>query len=160
MRRTAVTTLAGILAAALAVGAAACGDDDTGDVIDSGRETAQAIPTGINGGDDGDGSTPEEGGSQGGTRLEIAAENSEEFTKDTLEASPGTVTVVFLNNDAGVVHNIHVFDGTDADAATLASTELETGPVEQELTFRVDEGEYFYHCDAHPQMQGTLVVSE
>lgn len=156
MRTWITLALAPLLAAGLALGA--CGDDDDAeDVIDSGRETIEAFPTEVDERIDGEDATPQAGGSEG-QRLEIAAENSVEYTRNTLAASPGEVTVVFSNEEDGVIHNIHFFDGDSADAPDLASTELEAGPSEQEVAFTVEEGEYFYHCDAHLEMQGTLTV--
>jgi plastocyanin len=126
--------------ACIAVAAAACGGDDD------------------DGGTDADnGSTPASGGGDS-QRLEIAAENAEEFTKDELSASAGQVTVVFDNRDDGVIHNIAFFEGDSADGDSLAATELEPGPTTQEVSFQVDTGDYFYHCETHPVMEGTLTV--
>jgi len=103
--------------------------------------------------------TPAAAAPAGGTVLEVKGVSSI-FDVEELEASAGSVTIKFDNQDAGVVHNIHFFDGEDAKADDLAQTELETGPIQQELTFTVEAGEYFYQCDAHPTtMTGVLKVS-
>lgn len=82
------------------------------------------------------------------------------FEPEELGAPAGSVTIEFDNRDGGVVHNVHVFDGDEADDETLAETELEVGPVIQTLTFDAEPGEYFFQCDAHPTtMTGTLTVS-
>ena len=95
----------------------------------------------------------------GGTVLEIVGQSSL-FDKTELEAPAGTVTVKFDNQEAGVVHNIHFFKGDDAKADDLAETDLETGPILQEVIFTVEPGEYFYQCDAHPTtMKGVLTVN-
>ncbi len=95
----------------------------------------------------------------GGTVLEIEGVSTL-FDRDELEAPAGSITVKFDNKDAGVVHNIHFYKGDDAKADTLAETELESGPLVQEVTFTAEAGEYFYQCDAHPAtMAGTLKVS-
>jgi plastocyanin len=79
--------------------------------------------------------------------------------QEELEAPAGTVTIEFDNRDSGVVHNIQVFDGDDADADSLGQTDLEIGPLTQTLTLELETGEYFYQCDAHPNtMSGTLTV--
>jgi plastocyanin len=133
---------------ALALSAIACGDDgDDGDAratapVASATDTPATAPAG----------DPQ--------RLEIAAENSESFTTDELSAEPGDVTVVFENREDGVIHNIHFFAGSDSSDESVAETDLTSGPDTQEVTFTVEAGEYFYHCDTHPVMQGTLTVGE
>ncbi|MBI5290083.1 MAG: cupredoxin domain-containing protein [Chloroflexi bacterium] len=103
--------------------------------------------------------TPAATAAAGGTVLEIKGVSSL-FDVEELEAPVGSVTIKFDNQDAGVVHNFHVFNGKDAKADDLAASDLEAGPIQQELTFTVEAGEYFYQCDAHPTtMKGTLKVS-
>lgn len=92
------------------------------------------------------------------TILEVAGISSE-FDVEELTAPPGTITVEFDNQDAGVLHNIHFFEGQDADGKSVAETELAVGPIEQTVTFNAKPGVYFYQCDAHPTtMEGTLKV--
>lgn len=96
----------------------------------------------------------------GATTIEIVGV-SNTFDKEELSASAGSMTIDFDNQDGGVVHNLHIFEGGDADGEDVAETELEIGPIEQTLTFDVEPGEYFYQCDAHPNtMSGILTVEE
>lgn len=85
------------------------------------------------------------------------------FEPDRLEAAAGTeVTVVYLN-DSALPHNIHFFDSADRSGDTLGQTEIVTGPgAEQEVSFTTpaESGEYFFVCDVHPDMTGTLVIGE
>jgi len=93
-----------------------------------------------------------------GTTIEIAGVNST-FDKEELTAPAGAITIVFDNQDSGVIHNIHFFKGSDARGEDVGETELEVGPVTQTLEMTLEPGEYFYQCDAHPTtMKGTLTV--
>lgn len=98
--------------------------------------------------------TPTAGGA-----LQIAGVSST-FDVEELTAAAGTVTIEFDNRDAGVVHNLNVFKGADAQGESVGATELEVGPVQQTLTLELEAGGYFYQCDAHPTtMKGTLTVT-
>lgn len=123
--------------------AAACGDDD---------DNGDLVP--------GDGvATPSQGGAEdGGTVLEIAAENAEEFTEDELTASAGTVTVQLDNRDDGVAHNWALYPSADDITQQIAATEIVIGPDTAEVTFDVEAGEYFFRCDPHPNMTGTFIA--
>jgi plastocyanin len=95
-----------------------------------------------------------------GTTVALVGVNST-FDVETLQAPAGSVTIEFDNRDSGVVHNVHVFRGDSARGESVGETELEPGPVRQELTMALDPGEYFYQCDAHPTtMQGELTVAQ
>jgi plastocyanin len=79
---------------------------------------------------------------------------SNQFEPDAFTARAGAEVAVTLDNrDDGVAHNV-AFDGIDG-----ASTEVEGGPVVQELVFTAPEpGEYGFVCDVHPGMRGLLYV--
>jgi plastocyanin len=143
----------------LALGAVGCGEPEPGDPTPV--QTFKITPA-----DPGVAATPSAGpeasptqsAGGGGTTLELAGIGSV-FDPEELEAPPGDITIVFDNQDAGVVHNLHVFEGEDADGEDIAETELETGPLVQELPMTLDAGQYFYVCDAHPTtMKGVLEV--
>jgi plastocyanin len=101
--------------------------------------------------------TPASGGGEGTTITIVGVSST--FDEEELEAPAGPITIVFDNQDSGIVHNVRFFDGDDADADVVGETELEIGPIEQTLEMELDEGSYFFQCDAHPAtMTGTLVV--
>lgn len=70
------------------------------------------------------------------------------------------LTVTFDNRDAGVLHNIHFFKGTDSTGDEVASTDPQNGPVVETLKLGpLDAGSYYYQCDVHPgQMEGLLTT--
>lgn len=86
------------------------------------------------------------------------------FDLDEIRVKAGSqVKLTVDNQDAGVPHNWALYESEDAaksGAAPLVATEIETGPVVQELTFPAPEpGVYFFRCDVHPTtMVGTFVV--
>lgn len=91
--------------------------------------------------------------------ITLTAKNTT-FDKTALQATAGKVTIVFMNEDSGTVHNLHVFSGSDAKGQSMGQTQLTAGPVTLTLSVDLTKGTYHYQCDAHPdQMNGTLTVS-
>lgn len=92
--------------------------------------------------------------------LTITAQGSA-WSTDTLAALAGTpITLTVDNQDSGVAHNIVIFNGEDETALRLAETPIEPGPVTQTLNFGpLEPGDYYYHCDVHPNMFGTLTAT-
>jgi cytochrome c oxidase subunit 2 len=83
------------------------------------------------------------------------------FDKDCLsEPANKAFTLTFHNQDAGIPHNVVIFQGKDATAPVKFRGALFPGPATQRYQVpALAPGRYFYHCDAHPQaMTGTLVV--
>jgi plastocyanin len=99
-----------------------------------------------------------EGG--GGPVVELTAANLA-FDKSELDLTSGTDTSLdFTNNDAGTDHNVAIY--TDSSAATpLFQGELLTGPGSITYTIpSLDPGQYYFRCDVHTTMNGTVVVSK
>jgi plastocyanin len=100
------------------------------------------------------------GGGEAAAPTEEAKGNK--FLQPELSASPsgGNVTIHFVNSDAGTQHNIAVFQGSEATAPLLFRGDLVTGPASADYTFEAPPpGTYFFHCDVHPTMTGTLTVT-
>jgi len=94
----------------------------------------------------------------GGTRITVAAQGLQ-FDTNRIELSAGAPsTIHFENNDPGIQHNIAIF--TDSSLGTnLFRGEIVTGPAA--VDYRIpplDPGTYYFHCDVHPTMSGTVVV--
>jgi plastocyanin len=89
----------------------------------------------------------------------IAAQNIA-FDTDTLEFSADTPsTLTFQNNDGGVPHNVAIY--TDESASeVLFQGETITGPdsIDYQIP-AIPEGSYFFRCDVHPNMNGTVNVT-
>lgn len=82
------------------------------------------------------------------------------FDRDTLSFTAGTAsTLTFQNNDAGVPHNVAIYTDESASDA-LFTGELVTGV--DSATYDIpalDAGSYFFRCDVHPTMHGTVTVA-
>ena len=138
-------TRLGIVLAAVALVAAACGGDSDppGPVADGAPAPVSTGPAATTGPAD-----------AAGKVLELSAENIA-FSTSSLEAGAGEVIIRFANNDDGVPHNLHVTGG-GADE----KTDIEPGPVTQRLEMTLPSGTYTYVCDVHPQqMTGQLTIA-
>jgi plastocyanin len=80
-----------------------------------------------------------------------------QFEPDTVTLPAGQpLRIVLDNKDAGVPHDIHVFQG-DTDIAT---SPVVTGPGLTEVRFGpLKADRYTFQCTIHPDMIGTLVVT-
>jgi plastocyanin len=101
----------------------------------------------------------EPGGSgEPGGAVTVAAQN---LTFDTSEIdlpadAPSTIT--FDNQDAGVPHNIAIYNDSSL-AEALFTGEIVTGPATADYQVpALTAGEYYFHCDVHPNMNGSVVV--
>jgi plastocyanin len=159
--RAGLALLGALVALSLAFALAACDDDDNG----SGGPTETAPAS--------TGATPTEpaGSTEGaptevtpvGEQLQISADSLTSFDVDELSAPAGEpFTVTFDNRDTGVPHNWALYvsedDAGDTDKA-IAATEIESAPDTQSVVVpALDPGEYYFQCDVHPNMNGTLTA--
>lgn len=141
-----------MLGAALLATVSACGGGDDGDAD---QEPTKPSATAANS----PAATADDGGSDdGASTITLVAKNTL-WDKTKLEARAGEITFEVDNQDGGIVHNIHVYKGQDADGEDVGATELEAGPTVQTLKLDLEPGEYFFVCDAHPAtMAGTIEV--
>ena len=103
------------------------------------------------------------GGAPNGTStapapINISASNLT-FDKDELMAAPGPIKIEFDNNDANVTHNFAVYKSASDTSTPLGATPITVGPDKQTLAITLDQAEYYYQCEVHPQqMNGKLIV--
>jgi len=113
------------------------------------------------GGDDNrNGDSPNQGGNDAPSGdLTLTAKNNL-FDKDTLTAPADTeVTLTFVNEDAGVVHNFALYEDSSA-SENLYRGDIFPGVETRTETFETPPaGEYYFRCDAHPDtMNGTFIT--
>jgi plastocyanin len=89
--------------------------------------------------------------------LHIAAKGLK-FDRKTLHALATTQVTVTLDNKDGVPHNFSVYQ--DKTAATVVFRgDVENDRKSHEYRFTSPSaGSYYFRCDVHPDMHGTLVV--
>jgi plastocyanin len=104
------------------------------------------------------GSAPPE--PSGGGANTVSAQNVQ-FDTETIELTAGEeTTLTFVNDDASSAqHNISIYENENAEGNLF---EGEIIPGGQEVEYQVppqEEGEYYFQCDVHPSMNGTVTVS-
>ncbi|HEX9124272.1 MAG TPA: cupredoxin domain-containing protein [Actinomycetota bacterium] len=92
-------------------------------------------------------------------KLTVTAEGIA-FDTSCIEIPAGQpVTITFDNKDAGVQHNIAVFPSSTELTNPMFRGDLLTGPATTDYKVGpFDAGTYYFHCDVHPTMNGTLTV--
>jgi len=98
-------------------------------------------------------------GGGGGPAVNVAAEGIQ-FDTDTIDLPGGTPVTIHFENRDPVQHNVAIFTD-DTQATVLFSGDLVTGP--GSIDYQVpplDPGTYYFHCDIHPSMNGTVVVAQ
>jgi plastocyanin len=98
------------------------------------------------------------GGGEGAGAVPVSALNVAFDTDSIALPADAPSTIAFDNQDAGVQHNISIYS-TPELAELLFQGELVTGP--DSIDYAVPPlpaGEYYFHCDVHPNMNGAVVV--
>jgi plastocyanin len=92
----------------------------------------------------------------GGLTTAVAAEGLAFDTSEIVLAAKEPASIDFENADAGAQHNIAIYEDESA-AAEIFVGELITGP--DSITYEFEappKGEYFFRCDVHPDMSGSV----
>jgi plastocyanin len=98
---------------------------------------------------------PEEGGGGQPGAVMVVAEGIAFDTSQITLPGGGEATIDFDNRDAGIPHNVAIYDGGEA----VFQGEIITGPSTVAYRFPSPApGQYRFQCDVHPQMMGTVTV--
>jgi plastocyanin len=108
-----------------------------------------------------DGGRPVDAATQGAgnNELVVTAENIS-FDTDSLTLNAGSPTLIhFENRDApSVQHNLAIYEDSGAQDPIFQG-DIIAGGTEAVYEFTAPtKGEYFFRCDVHPSMNGTVVV--
>jgi len=109
----------------------------------------------------GEGGGEEPGGPSGGGVVTLAAQNIA-FDPNQLSVPAGEpFTLAFTNNDAGVQHNVDIFEKEGFSGDPLFEGDLVTGVADVDYDVpALDAGTYFFRCIVHPTMTGTIEAAE
>jgi plastocyanin len=113
--------------------------------------------TGSTGGGGGGG---QGGGGGGGATTSVTASGIA-FDTSTIDLPANQAsTIHFMNQDAGTQHNIAIYPSADDLANPLFRGEIITGPAETDYAIDpLKAGTYYFQCDIHSTMNGTVNVS-
>jgi plastocyanin len=105
------------------------------------------------------------GGNGGGATVAVVdgevaiSANNLVFDASTIEAPAGEAFTITFTNAESQPHNVAVY--TEEDGDEIVKGEIITGPdVTTEVAVdALEPGTYYFRCDVHPDMEGTIVVS-
>jgi plastocyanin len=94
----------------------------------------------------------------GGPVVEVTAQNIQ-FDASTLTAPAAQAfTLVFHNDDPGVPHNVAIYTDSSASSSVFTGKVFNGKAIMDYSVPAIPAGSYFFRCDVHPQMNGTLVI--
>ena len=102
-------------------------------------------------------SAPDSSGAPAGDAVTITAKDMT-FAPATVAVPAGKAFDLVFDNQEGAPHNVAIY--TDSSASTKVSIgEIFGGPGQRTQTVQaLAAGSYFFRCDVHPDMQGTIVA--
>ncbi len=114
------------------------------------------------GGEAAEGTATEEGPAASAAGDVVVTAQSISFNRDELTVPAGEeFTLSFDNNDT-VPHNVAIYpteDQIEGDQA-LFQGDIFTGPASRDYEVpALEAGEYYFQCDVHPSMNGTVIAS-
>lgn len=95
-----------------------------------------------------------------GLDVTVAAQNVAFVQNHVVIPSDQEVEFKFANEDAGIPHNVDITKEKGNAGTSVAKSEVFPGVATRSFKVNVPAGNYFYVCDVHPNMQGTLEAKE
>lgn len=88
--------------------------------------------------------------------MTVSAEGSA-FDVSTITLTAGEPTTLFFRNQDGMPHNIAIYTDDSASESLFVGETITDDVITYEVP-ELEAGEYFFRCDVHPNMNGTVVV--
>jgi plastocyanin len=79
------------------------------------------------------------------------------FEQTTLTAPAGEAFTLALINEDTVPHNVSIYTDSSVSDELYVGEYVTDGTIVYDVP-ALEPGEYFFRCDLHPEMTGTLVV--
>ncbi len=96
---------------------------------------------------------------EGAGGVTVVAQNTA-FDTDEIHLPADTPSKLTLDNQDAFAHNLSIYEDDTASGVPLFTFEPFAGPATKTRDVRpLAEGEYYFRCDIHPTMEGTVVVA-
>ena len=139
------TTMHGVLTVAAGTGGASGGTPSAGPPTSSPPTQSPQTPS------------PSGGGSSGAT-AQISAQGLQFDTSSLMFPAATAVTLTFDNQAAAIPHNVAIYSDS-AYTTSVFTGDIVTGPAKATYDIpALDAGTYYFRCDVHPTMIGTVTV--
>jgi plastocyanin len=91
------------------------------------------------------------------TSLNVVAKNISFDLNQIILKANSTITLTLDNQDPGIPHNLAIL--TSETGTKIFGQAPFSGPAKETWTFTSPApGQYFFHCEVHPTMKGTVIV--
>jgi plastocyanin len=94
----------------------------------------------------------------GGSVVEVTARGLKFDTSELTAPASQAFTLIFHNDDPGTPHNVAIFTDSSASTALFTGKVFSGKAIMDYQVHGLPAGSYFFRCDVHPQMNGTLVA--
>lgn len=79
------------------------------------------------------------------------------FVEETMTVRAGEAFTIALVNEDTMPHNVAIYTDSSASEELFIGDMVTDGTIVYEIP-ALEAGEYFFRCDLHPDMVGTLIV--
>jgi plastocyanin len=95
---------------------------------------------------------------RGGSVVEVTAQNIQFTTARLTAPASQAFTLLFHNEDPGTPHNVAIYTDSSASSSLFVGTTFSGKATMNYEVPALPPGSYFFRCDVHPQMNGTVVA--